>query len=238
MIDLAEAHISLGISIMLNEWDWKKSEKEFKLGIELNPGYATGHHWYAEWCLFVGRFEEAFREINLAVELDPISQGILKDKGIYYYYTRQYDQAIDVAMVTLELDPNFSAAHRLLSLAYQALGRMDEAIEANQRWGDISNNNTRTLVGLAQIYGVSGRKEEALNILNQLESEGNLGGNDYRSVALAYTALGDKDKAFEWFEKSYQRHEESLCSLKIDPKLDGLRSDPRFKDLLRRIGLS
>ena len=84
---LGEAHISLAISLMLNEWDWKNSEKEFKLGIELSPNYATGHHWYAEWLLFMGRTEEAFREISLAVELDPVSLGILKDKGIFYYYT-------------------------------------------------------------------------------------------------------------------------------------------------------
>ena len=104
---LGEAHISLAISLMLNEWDWKNSEKEFQLGIELSPNYATGHHWYAEWLMFMGRNEEAFREISLAVELDPVSLGILKDKGIYYYYNRQYETAINMAMMTLELGPNF-----------------------------------------------------------------------------------------------------------------------------------
>src|SRR4029078_7894797 len=93
---LAEAHISLAISLMLNEWDWVNSEKEFKIGIELNPNYATGRHWYAEWLLYNSNFNEAFREISLAVELDPISQGILKDKGIHYYYTRQFDKALEI----------------------------------------------------------------------------------------------------------------------------------------------
>ena len=125
---LAEAHISLAISLMLNEWDWKKSEREFRLGIDLNPNYATGHHWYAEWLLFRGRTEEAFREINLAVQLDPVSQGIMKDKGILHYYNREYDKAIEIAKVTLELDQHFVPAHRLLSLAYQAIGNYEEAI--------------------------------------------------------------------------------------------------------------
>src|SRR5436190_21018760 len=117
--NLAEAHISLAISLMLNEWDWKNSEKEYKIGLELNPNYATGHHWYAEWLLYNSRFEEALNEISLATELDPVSQGILKDKGIHFYYSRQYDEAIDLGKKTLELDPNFVPAHRLLSLAYQ-----------------------------------------------------------------------------------------------------------------------
>lgn len=112
---LAEAHISLAVALMLNEWDWINSEKEFRIGIELNPNYATGRHWYAEWLLFRGNFKEALREISLAVELDPVSQGILKDKGIHFYYNRQYDEAIDVAVKTLELEPNFIPVHRLLS---------------------------------------------------------------------------------------------------------------------------
>jgi adenylate cyclase len=234
---LAEAHISLGITIMLNEWDWTTAEKEFKLGIALNPNYATGHHWYAEWLLFMGRTDEAFREINLAVELDPVSQGILKDKGIFYYYTRQYDIALEIAMMTLELDPDFSSAHRLASLSWLGMGKIDEAITENERWRKSTGIELRPRLALANIYATAGRKEEARKIIEDMDEQTVLVGNDYRAMALVYTALGDNDKAFEWLEKSYAQHDESLSSLKVDPKMDPLRSDPRFSSLLKRIGL-
>ncbi|HLG41097.1 MAG TPA: tetratricopeptide repeat protein, partial [Chitinophagaceae bacterium] len=234
---LGEVHISLAISLMLNEWDWKNSEKEYKLGIELSPRYATGHHWYAEWLLFNGKFEESLREISTAVALDPVSQGILKDKGIHFYYTKQYDKAIEVAKITLELDPNFVPAHRLLSLAYQGKGNIDEAIAENHRWGNGTKNKMKTDISLAQIYAAAGRKEEARKIIESFDIEKIRGGNDYRGMALIFAALGEIDKAFEWLDKSIEWHEESLCSLKIDPKLDSLRSDPRFEVLLNKVGL-
>jgi TolB-like protein len=233
---LAEAHISLAISLMLNEWDWINSEKEYRIGIELNPNYATGHHWYAEWLLFNGKFDEAFREISLAVELDPVSQGILKDKGIHFYYSRQYDQAIDTATKTLELDPNFAPAYRLLSLAYQGKGMFNKAIVENQRWGEHTGNKVKTEVALVQIYAAAGYKDEATKLLSHIDAN-NLSGNDYRGMATTYASLGKNDKAFEWLEKSYERREESLCSIKIDPKMDSLRSDPRFDELVKKIGL-
>jgi TolB-like protein len=234
---LAEAHISLAISLMLNEWDWVNSEKEFKIGIELNPNYATGRHWYAEWLLYNGNIDEAFREISLAVELDPISQGILKDKGIHFYYTRQYDEAIEIAMKTLELDANFAPVYRLLSLAYQGKGMFNKAIAENQRWGELIGNKVKTDVALIQIYAAAGLKEEARKLIKQIEI-GKLGGNDYRGMATVYAALGESDVAFDWLEKSYERREESLCALKVDHKMDSLRSDPRFNEMLKKIGLA
>jgi TolB-like protein len=234
---LGEAHISLAISLMLNEWDWKNSEREFKLGIALNPNYSTGHHWYAEWLLFRGNTEEAFREFSVAIELDPVSQGVLKDKGIYFYYSREYDKAIDMGLITLELNPDFAPAHRLLSLAYQGKEMFDEAVAENKRWGELTGNKAKTDVALAQIYAAAGRKDDAKKIIEKVETDIILTGNDYRGVALVYVELGDNDMAFEWLEKSFERHEESLCSLKIDPKMDSLRSDPRFNRMLERIGL-
>ncbi|MFN2457971.1 MAG: adenylate/guanylate cyclase domain-containing protein [Chitinophagaceae bacterium] len=234
---LGEAHISLAISLMLNEWDWKNALKEFQHGIELNPNYATGHHWYAECLLFMGRFDEAFLEISLAVEKDPVSPGILKDKGIHYYYTRQYSQAINMGLMTLEIDPGFSPAYRLLSLAYEGAGMFEEAIAKNQRWGELTGNKVKTDVALAQIYAASGRKQDALKIIADVEQERILSVNDYRGMALVYIALAEFDIAFNWLGKSYEKHEESLCSLKIDPKMNPIRSDSRFKTLLRKIGL-
>jgi len=234
---LAEAHISLAALLMMNEWDWINAGEEYRIGIELNPNYATGHHWYAEWLLFMGIPDEGFKEISLAVELDPVSQAILKDKGMFLYYTRQYDESIDLALKALELDPDFMPAYRLLSLAYQGKGMFEKAVAENQRWGDHTGNKVKTDVALAQIYAASGRKEDAKKIIEEVEADKVLSGNDYRGVALVYTALGENDKAFGWLDKSYERHEESLCSLKIDPKFDTLRFDPRFDELLKKVGL-
>jgi len=235
---LGEAHISLATSLMLNEWDWKNSEKEFKLGIELSPKYATGHHWYGEWLLFNGKTEEAFDAINKAVALEPLSPGILKDKGIFYYYRGQYNQAISMGMMVLELNEKFAPAHRLLSLAYARMGLFDKAIEANVRWGECTGNKTKTDVALAEIYAFSGRKKDAEKIIAKVEAGKSIGSNDYRGVALVYLALGDADMIFKWLEKSYLNHEESLCSIAIDTKWDPVRLDPRFKDLLKKIGLA
>ena len=234
---LAEAHISLGMLLMLNEWDWKNADKEFRIGIELNPNYATGHHWYSEMLLFQGKQDEALQEIAHAVELDPVSQAILRDQGMTFYYTRHYDQAIEKAEKTLELDPYFNSVHRLLSLCYQGKGMYDQAINENKLWGYLTGNEVKTNLALAQIYAAAGRIEEARKIMEDLNVNHKLGGNDYRSVALVYAALGEPDLAFEWLEKSYERHEEALCSLGVDPKFDSLRSDPRFNTLIKKIGL-
>ncbi len=234
---LGEAHISLAIALMLKEWDWQNAEKEFKLGIDLSPNYATGHHWYAEWLLFTGKMPEAYKEICLAVELDPVSPGILKDKAIHFYYNRQYNEALEVAKEALELDNAFAPAHRLLSLIYQGKKMYSEAIAENQIWGAATGDKLKTDIALAQIYAVAGDKEAAEKILDSIEIEKTLLGNDYRGVALVYAGLADNDRAFEWLEKSYLMHEESLCSLKIDPKFDNLRPDVRFNTFLEKIGL-
>ncbi len=234
---LAEAHISYAISLMVNDWDWINAEKEFRLGIELNPNYATGHHWYAELLLYTRREEDSFRELSLATELDPVSQAIILDKGFYYYYTREYDKAIEIARRTLELDPGFAPIHRLLSLVYIEKGVFDEAIIENTKWSERITNKIKTDVALAHIYACAGRKTEAKKIIEDEGVQKDLGSNDYRGVAIVYAALGEIDKAIEWLEKSCQKHEESLCSLIVDPKFDPVRNNPIFNSILRKIGL-
>lgn len=139
--------------------------------------------------------------------------------------------------MTLELHPGFFAAHRLLSLGYQGKQQYDAAIAENQLWGNGTANQWKTDIALAQIYAASGDKEAAMKIIDVVDTNEFQGGNDYRGVALVYATLEETEKAFEWLEKSYQMHEESLCSLKIDPKLDSLRSDPRFNELLQKVRL-
>jgi len=231
---LAEVHTSLASLLMLSKWDWTNSQKEFKVALELNPNYPTAHHWYSQWLLNMGRIEESLRFISRAAELDPVSQAILKDKGLVLYYNRQYDEAIELARRTLELDPNYAAAHRLLSLAYQGKGMFDEAVLENQTWGAFTRNKVETMVALAQLYAVSGQTEGARKLLDQdyivIEQV-------YRGLALVYAALGENDNAFRCLQESYERREEALLSLKVDPKMDPLRSDPRFIVLLKNIGI-
>jgi len=222
---------------MLSKWDWVNAEKEFKLALELNPNYATAHHWYSQWFLNMGRLEESLRMISRAVELDPVSQAILKDKGLTLYYSRQYDDTIEMARKTLELDPDYAAAHRLLSLAYQGKELFDEAIAENRNWGNLTGNKVETNVTLAQLHAVSGQIEDARKLVEVVEKDKLMVEQVYRGLALVYAALGENDIAFKWLGKSYERREESLLSLKVDPKVDRLRSDRRFIALLRQIGV-
>lgn len=234
---LAEAHISLASILMLGEWDWENSGKEFRLGIELNPGYATGHHWFAEWYLFHGRAIEGLQEISLAAELDPVSTAILKDQGMAFYYTRQYDKAYENAIKTLELNPEFITGFRLKSLTLQATGRFEEAIEANEQWGQLTGDPAKTKLSLAYIKAAAGEKEEAISLTNAVLADYKLGNNDYRSLGQIFAALGNLDEAFKWLELAIARREEAMCNLKLDPKMDPLRDDPRFDALVRKIGL-
>jgi serine/threonine-protein kinase len=234
---LAEVHTSFASILMLSKWDWVNSEKEFKLALELNPNYATAHHWYSQWFLNMGRLEESLRMISRAVELDPVSQAILKDKGLTLYYSRQYDDTIKMARKALELDPHYAAAHRLLSLAYQGKELFDDAIAENRYWGALTGNQIETTVALAQLYAVSRQREDAKKLVEVVEQDKLMIDQVYRGLALVYAALGENDSAFKWLEESYQRREESLLNLKVDPKADRLRSDPRFIALLRQIGV-
>jgi len=234
---LAEVHTSLASILMFRKWDWANSEKEFKLALELNPNYATTHHWYSQWFLNMGRLEESLRMISRAAELDPISQAILKDKGLVLYYNRQYAEAIEIATQTLELDPNYAAAYRLRSLACQGKGAFDEALIENQKWGALTGNKVETTIALAQIYAVSGQIEEARRLIEGVQRDKLSTEQINRGLALVYAALGETDMAFECLEKSYERHEESVLTLKVDPKVDPLRSDPRFTALLKKIGV-
>ena len=234
---LAEAHTSLASLLMLNEWDWQNAEKQFKSAISLKANYATTHHWYAEYLSFQGRMEEALEQISRAVELDPLSPAIIKDKGMLLYYARDYSGAIEYARKALELDPHFASVHRLLSLAYQGKGMFTEAIAENHRWGELTGNELETAIALAQCHSAAGNRDAALAIIEKLDPTVFPGGNLFRGIALVYAALGEIDLAFVWLEKAYERRAEALCNTKTDPKLDPLRRDPRFAGLLKRIGL-
>jgi tetratricopeptide (TPR) repeat protein len=234
---LAEAHTSLASLLMLNDWDLQNAEKEFKSAFSLKANYATTHHWYAEYLSILGKMDEALEHISRAAELDPLSPAIIKDKGMLLYYARDYSGAIECAKKTFELDPHFASAHRLLSLAYQGKGMFTEAIAENQRWGEESGNEIETVVSLAQCHAAAGNRETALALIEGLDPEKLSGGNLFRGIALVHAALGEIDSAFTWLERALEHKGEALLSSKTDPKLDPLRGDPRFAELLKKIGL-
>jgi serine/threonine protein kinase/tetratricopeptide (TPR) repeat protein len=234
---LAEAHTSLGMLLMVTEWDWPGSEKEYTSAIRLNPNYSTAHHWYAESLICQARFSEAIEHISIAEKLDPLSPAILKDKGMILYYARDYDAAVTYAHKALELDKEFVTAHRTLSLAYQGKGMFPESIQEHRRWSEGLGRSEEALAAHAQCLAAAGMRQEAEAILEGFSAQIPLNGNQCRSIALAHAALGSIDEAFLWLERAYERRAESLTLLKVDPKLDPLRGDSRFESLLARVGL-
>lgn len=233
---LAEAHTSLGLIYQNYEWNWAECEKEYRRAIELNPNYATAHHWYGEHLALMGRFDEGIAEIQRAQEIDPLSLIINTDLGASFSRARQYDQAIEQLRKTLEMDPNFERAYAFLAYAYAQKGMCQEAVAAAQKRRQL-NPGADSLAGLGQIYATCGKRGEAENIIAKLKK---LSKHQYVSplgFTVIYTALGEKDQAFAWLEKSCAEREVGV-NLKTDPIFDPLRSDPRFADLLRRVGLS
>jgi Tfp pilus assembly protein PilF len=237
---LVEAHTTLARVLFVYDWDWPAAEKEFKRAIELNPRYAPAHQWYGGYLSSIGRFREADVEKKRALELEPLSLVINFEAGLAFYFSRSYDQAIDQLQKTLELDANFPPPHTFLAASYEQKGMFEEAFTAFQRAVTVTQGPPRTLAmaGLAHSYAVSGRKTEARKILAELQS---LSEHKYvpaTDTALIYAGLGEKDTSFVWLDKAYEEHSFTLSNLKVEPRFDSLRSDPRFADLLRRIGLA
>ena len=231
---LPEAHTALALIVQNYDWDWQTAEKEFRRAIELNPNYATAHHWYAEHLMWRGRFDEALQESERARQLDPLSLIIASDNGAILYFSRQYDRAIEKWQSVREMDPDFSRAH-LVRGAYLEKGMFAEALADTER----TRPRTSTYWSwLAFIYGRTGQPAQAHNALRQLLQWNRSHPVDAMVVAVAYVGLGDKAQALAWLEKAYQQHSNELVSLKVSPGYDSLRGDPRFQDLLRRVGLA
>jgi len=231
---LAEAHASLADIKANYDCDWAGADVEFQRAFQLNPEYAIGHSMRASILRDSGRIEEAIAENQRALELDPLSIPANRNLGYSYYAERQYDKAIEQERKTLEMDQNYLEARSILGRAYLEKGMYNEAIAEfeKEKSGGVGVTN------LGRAYAKAGRKAEAQKILDQLEEQSKQKYVSAKGVALIYVALGEKDKAFEWLEKSYQ--ERSICvavGIKSFPGFDPLRSDPRFANLLRRINL-
>lgn len=234
---LAEAHATLGHLRALRLWDWAEGEKELKLAIKLNPGYANAHLWYASFLKVMRRFDEALAEVRRAQELDPLSLFIDSTIGAHYYYRRRYDLAIARLMETLKLDGDYSRAYLFLGLCYERKGMYKEALAHFERAVGPSGSDPEILSSFAFTLARSGDRAAALKILARLESSFLEGQISLPPLALTYLGLGEMDRAYEWIERAYLERSSWLPALNILPQFDEMRSDQRFIDLLRRIGL-
>ena len=230
---LAEAHATQAYIRFYYDWDWPGAESGFRRAIGLNPNYATAHQWYAEYLFYMGRFEEANREINRAHELDPQSLVIGLQLASPHMYSRNYVQAIDKIQEALKLNPEFPLGIYMLATCYEQLGRFDEALAEYRKIA----RTKMGLAGLGYVYGKSGRRKEARQILEQLLNDSRANDLSAYHVARVYAGLGDTSQAFAWLKKARDARDERMVMVKVEPKLDALRSNPLFRDLLQSLRL-
>jgi TolB-like protein/DNA-binding winged helix-turn-helix (wHTH) protein/Tfp pilus assembly protein PilF len=235
--NLGEAHVSLAFALDAYDWDWESAGREFKRGIELNPGYATGHHWYAWHLTTLERESEAIGEMKKAESLDPLSLIISDDLAEEFLIAHRYDQAMQQSRKTIEMDSSFAVGHYELGQVFVQKHAYEQAIGELLKSIELSGGSMTCTSNLAYAYAVSGRRSEALKILDDLKNRSTHGGySNAPEIALVYVGLNDKDQAMLWLERAYQ--ERFNPSILFRPSFDSLRADARFRDLLRRIGLS
>jgi TolB-like protein/DNA-binding winged helix-turn-helix (wHTH) protein/Tfp pilus assembly protein PilF len=232
---LAEAHASLAVVRYRRDWDWTGSETEFMRALELSPNYAEGHREYGVYLRMSGRFDEGLAEAKRAKEMDPLSLLMNTDVGAQFYAARQYDQAIEQLRKTLEMDPNFAMTHWWLGLAYEGKGDVPRALAALEKTVSLSGRNPLYLAFLGNAYAVSGQKSQAEKILAELRERSRRVYIQPYDMALIYAGLGNKEQALVWLEKAYEERSFSVITIGTWKQFDGLRADPRFRELVRRI---
>jgi TolB-like protein/DNA-binding winged helix-turn-helix (wHTH) protein/Flp pilus assembly protein TadD len=232
---LGEAHTSLAFALDLYAWDWATAEKEYKRAIELSPSYATAHHWYGWHLLVMGRTSEGIFEMRRAESLDPLSLIISADLAEALCTAHLYDESVQQIKRTLEMDPNFAVAHYQLGQVLAQKHLHNEAITEFQRAIELSGHSGAFDSNLAYVYAVSGQKVKAENIIKDLEARPDKNPSIYANIALVYVGLGDDNQAMVWLNKAYEA--QFNPSILLRPGFDPLRSDARFVDLRRRLGL-
>jgi TolB-like protein/DNA-binding winged helix-turn-helix (wHTH) protein/Tfp pilus assembly protein PilF len=233
---LGEAHNTLAFCFDAFDWDFDSAGKEFRRAIELNPSYATAHHWYAWHLSLLGRYDEAIAEMRSAKNLDPLSLIINADLAELLLIAHFYDESIRQSRKTIEMDPNFALAHNQLGQAYLQKSMHDEAVTELQKAVQLSGGSPTCIASLARAYAASGKRGEAINLLSELKSRSNPNYSDASEIAVIYAVLGDSDQAMNWLQRGYE--ERFNPSALLRPGFDPLRSDPRFQELMRRIGLT
>lgn len=238
--ELAESYTSLA-QIKARDYNWSAAEKNFKQAIELNPNYATAHHWYALNLLVRERFEEAIEEINRAVELDPLSLVTIRNAGQIYCYAGQYDKALEWLYKVIEIDPDFSWVHFSLGLVYWEQSMLEEAVKEIQKEKELTRgDSSRESIPdafLGWYYMSAGKKDKTKELLNNLLMKSQESYVPPTSIASLYFTLGENDQGFEWLEKAYQVRDWFLSYIKVSSLYDPVRTDPRFELMLKRMNL-
>jgi tetratricopeptide (TPR) repeat protein len=235
---LGEAHASLG-HIEANRLEWDAAEASFQRALDLNPGYASAHHWYADYLAQRQRFPEAIQHIETAKALDPLSVSVTGEAGAILVFARRYQDAIAPLRAALRLDPRFPKVHMMLAQAFTGLGRFDEATVEAERAVSMEPGNPEFRANLGWVLAVAGRRNEAAPLLPELTAQYRNGEHaEPLAIALLEASLGNNDQSFEWLERARQIRDPWLGYLKVDPRFDNLRVDPRFDRLLQSVGLA
>jgi len=234
--NLVEAHVELANMYFFYDFDWAASEREYQRAFALNPNYAPAHENYGWYLTYVGRAGEAAAEARKAEELDPLFPEISSIAAWGLLYSRRYEESLSELRKCLELDPNYALAYWLQAENLDQLGRFPEAIAAAQKAQQLLNENpSGPLSELVRAYALSGRRADAQRALDQMLALSKKTQVSKYLLAVAYTALGDKDQAFARLDQAYAEHAFQMGSLKVDPELDPLRAEPRFQELVRKM---
>ncbi len=234
---LGEAHVSLGYVSYMYDWDWPAAGKHFEQALTLNPAYSRAHTFYPFYLSSLGRSEDALEVAKHSLDIDPASPPVSHSLAVQLYLARQFDNAIAQAHKTLELDPNFAISYELLGEVYVARGMYRESLPELEKYSALSRGRAMSLALLGYAHARLGERSQAIRVLRQLEAASKKSYTPAFSFAVVYAGLGEKDQAFAWLEKAYGERTSRLGYLKVEPLWDTLRSDPRFADLVRRIGL-
>jgi serine/threonine protein kinase/tetratricopeptide (TPR) repeat protein len=237
-IDVADvgARLLLGMVRLFFDWDWAGAESEIRRGLSLAPNEAGGHFAYGIWLMVMGRLEEAIAELEWALDLDPLSSTISSQLAASYYWAGRYDRALEQVRKTVELDPSFIPAQSLLATLLARIGRYDDAIAQAHKCLSLPGAELRARTTLGMVYAMAGREEEAREIAGELE--GLQKSLTFVSVLpYIHATLGDREKVLQWLEEAYKQRASYLVFIDQAPEFESLRGDPRFDDLLRRIGL-
>jgi serine/threonine protein kinase/tetratricopeptide (TPR) repeat protein len=237
---LAEAYSSLGAVKFEHEWDWSGAEKYYRQAIELNPNYPTAHQWYSEFLASMGRFDEAFAEIQIAQELDPLSPIIYVAGALVYYYSRQYEKAQEMCQKALELDPNFRGAYHYLANIHLQKQNYDEFFSERKKYMILEGANPQEIAQwekIFEIYKTSGTEDAARYTIDVWKKAQELEDISPARLVAPYVILKDKEKLMNTLERCYQERTQPIVVLKVAPDFDFIRSEPRFKALLKKVGL-
>jgi tetratricopeptide (TPR) repeat protein len=233
----AEAQTSLAMVKAIYKWDWSGADQDFRRAMDLNPSYATAHHWYAHLLRAAGRFDEAVAETRLALSLDPLSLIINSNAASALFYAGRYDEAARQYRKTLEMDPRWAPAHWGLGRTLLAQGYVAEALAEHEKAAELAKRDAGYLATLAHAYASAGRLEEARRLLAEIDEQAKTRYVAFYDRALVAAGFGDRDAALALLEKACAARESSLRQLRVDERLAALRSESRFQDLARRVGL-